>query len=211
MSENEKQKIQQERLPFKMFENKNVQTIYHVYISEQIKQPHYYIDLIQQLNSATKNDTFYFHLNTPGGRVDAGTQIVSAMKATEARVVTCAEGSVCSMGTGIFLAGDEFIVHDDCLFMFHNYSGGVSGKGHEQIARVQAEAKFMRNFSYRLYIPFFNEEEFEKLIAGQDFWMEAPEVRERLKSMIETMKEQEKNEDTDSDDETPKEVSVHKK
>ena len=39
----------------------------------------------------------------------------------------------------------------------------------------------------RLYIPFLTEKEFERLLKGEDFWMQSDEIRERLLKMVTAM------------------------
>jgi hypothetical protein len=39
----------------------------------------------------------------------------------------------------------------------------------------------------RLYVPFLSEKEFDRLLKGEDFWMQSDEVRDRLKKMVAAM------------------------
>jgi len=88
------------------------------------------------------------------------------------------------------LAGDEFIVHDNCLMMFHNYTGGVFGKGHEQIAALDATTRWVHEVMKNVYVPFMTEVELDRLTKGEDLYFRADEVRKRLVNMVKTIEKE---------------------
>jgi membrane protein involved in colicin uptake len=49
---------------------------------------------------------------------------------------------------------------------------------------VDAVVKWFNNLAFDVYHPFLSEDEINDLIAGKDIWMEAEEIRERLKHMV---------------------------
>lgn len=156
----------------------------HFYLSDDVGAPEDYTDMIHRISAASENDTIFIHLNTPGGRLDTGVQIINAMQNSEAKIVTVLEAEAFSLGTLIFLAGDELVVNDHCMIMFHNFKGGVSGKGHEQLAQLDATIKWFTAIAREIYIPFLTEEEFDRIIKGEDLWMHSQEIRDRIDRMI---------------------------
>jgi len=154
------------------------------YLSDAIGHPNFYTDMVHRIRSATPNDIIYIHLNTPGGNLDTGVQIINAIRSTAAKVVTVLDGKAYSLGTLIFLAGHEFHVCDDCTMMFHNYSSGLYGKGNEQLAEVTAAAKWFSKLMRHICYPFLSKEEITSIEKGEDMWMDSDEVRKRLKNMI---------------------------
>ena len=192
-NEEEKDNENESPKPFAYYESPTGQRVHHFYISEGVDEPAKYVDMIHRIKTAGPNDLIYIYLNTPGGRIDTGLQIISAMKSSPAHVVTVMEGEVCSLGTLIFLSGDEFIVHDHCMFMIHNYSGGTYGKGHEQVAQLEAMTREWGKLASDVYIPFLSEDELERVIQGQDLWMGSEEVRDRLQKMIKIMEKEAKD------------------
>lgn len=201
--------------PYHHYEQSISQRIHHFYISESVEGPELYTDMIFKIQTAGPDDAIYIHLNTPGGRLDTGVQLINAMQSTQAHVVCAIEGSIASLGTMIFLAADEWIVHDFSMMMFHNYSGGVFGKGHEQIAALNATSTWVDDLMSRLYIPFMSEEEWERIRNGADLYFQADEIRERLANMVEIMeKEKEEAEAAEAEEETeeePLKISKRKK
>lgn len=177
----------QEPKPWHYFEQTVQRRIQHYYLSESVKEPSQYIEMIHNIQTATADNIVWIHLNTPGGVLDTGIQLVNAMKASEAHIIASLEGTVASLGTLIFLAADEFIVHDNSLMMFHNYSGGVFGKGHEQIAALEATTKLVESVMKNLYVPFMSEEEFDTIANGADLYFHAEEVRSRLENMVDIL------------------------
>lgn len=152
-----------------------------VYLSEAIQSPAEYIELIHALRSAGPNDEFLIYLNTEGGRVDAGLQIINAMNESEAHVITVLDPLAYSMGALMFLAGDEFIVPDNAQLMFHNYSSGLLGKGNEQLAEVKFASRTFEKLFKTVCMPFLSGEEITNIMNGQDLWLDAEEIRKRLK------------------------------
>lgn len=186
--EDMKRILMPQKKPYQHYEHTYQVQHVHFYLSEDVGSPEEYTDMIHRINVATENDTIYIHLNTPGGRLDTGVQIINAMQNSDANVVTILESEAFSLGTLIFLAGDELIVNDHCMIMFHNFKGGVVGKGHEQLSQLEATIKWFTELAREIYIPFLSEEEFERIIKGEDLYMHSEEIRERIDRMIETYK-----------------------
>lgn len=170
----------------------------HYYLSESIGVPSEYTDMIYRIAMASPSDTIYIHLNTHGGQLETGVQIINAMQNSQAKVVTIIEGSAYSLGTLIFLAGDEMIVHDNCMMMFHNFNGGIIGKGNELVSELEATIKWFTALARDVYIPFLSEEEFTRITRGEDMWIQSPEIRSRLDNMVAKMQEQAEAEENET-------------
>lgn len=158
--------------------------IIHLYLSEGINEPKDYINIIHTIKTASPHDTIYMYLNTPGGYLDTGVQLISAMRASQGHVVTVLEGTVASLGALLFLCGDEFIVHQHVLFMIHNHSGGQWGKGHEYLAKAEATAKWFENIARDVYRDFLSESEIKEMLDGKDFWLQTDDVKKRLERKV---------------------------
>jgi len=150
------------------------------YISGNILESHYYTELFYTLRTAVETDIIYLHLNTSGGDFDTGLQIINNMQASSANVVTVLEARAYSMGAFIFLAGDEYIVHDNCQLLFHIYSGSFAGRGNEQQAEVLAVSNWFEKFMTRTCQPFLSNSEIKDVLKGSDVWMDSDEIRHRL-------------------------------
>lgn len=173
---------------FENFMNK----AHHIYISDVIKEPIHYVDLVHRIRAAGPDEVIYLYLNTPGGQLATGIQLIGAINASNARIITVLDGEVCSLGSLLFLCGDDFIVNDHCLLMIHNFSGGTAGKGHEQVAQIEAQVKWFTKMAKDIYIPFLSEEELKEVIDGKDVWLDSEQVRVRLTKMIKQLKREHK-------------------
>lgn len=154
--------------------------VYDFYITDEIKDPDIYMELIHTLKSADPQDTVFIYLNTPGGNLHTTIQILAAMNSSHAKVVTCLEGQACSAGTLIFLKGDTKIVNPHCTFMVHNYSQVTSGKGNEVVEHVNFMEDYFKRLAEDVYEGFLTKDELATVIAGRDLWMDSYELVSRL-------------------------------
>ena len=157
-------------------------SIHHFYIVDEIGDVPPFLDMINTLKTAEQHDTVFIYLNTPGGNLYTAIQIISAIRQSNATVVTCIEGMVASAGTLLFLAGHKHVVNPNCTFMIHNYSHGAWGKGNEVALRVKHSEHYFNKLAHDLYGGFLTEEEITEVINGKDFWFESDELLQRLDS-----------------------------
>lgn len=186
-----------DKKPYKMYTHASSQQHVHFYLSKGIGEPDQYVDMVYRIASAGPNDVIYIHLNTPGGQIDTGVQIINAMRNSQAKVVTILESTAYSLGTLIFLAGDELVVHDNCMMMFHNFNGGLIGKGNELVSELEATVKWFEALAKDIYIPFLTEEEFDQIVRGEDMWIQTPEIKARLERMMKVLNTKRKKEAAD--------------
>lgn len=180
-----------ERTAFQYFEQIQTNKILTFYLSNEIAEPEYYVEMIHRIRTASPQDLIYIILNTRGGSLETGIQLINAMQSTQATVITVIEGECHSLGTIIFLSGDEFIVNDYGLMMFHNFRGIIGGKGNEQAAQIQATVKWFTKLVKKIYFPFLSQDEINRLLKGEDFWIDSDEIRTRLKKMVKILEEHE--------------------
>ena len=186
---------EEERKPWYYSEQQFIRRVHHFYLSSPFDEPIHYVEMMHLIRTAGAEDTIYLHLNTPGGNLTTGAQLISAIQSTQAHVIAAAEGEVCSLGTIIFFAADEFVVHDNCLMMFHNFSSSTWGKGHEQQAQLEALVEYFGDLAQRLYLPFLSAGEIDRIARGEDLWMQSEEVKARLNNMVTNMDREKKLEE----------------
>jgi ATP-dependent protease ClpP protease subunit len=177
-------------VPYRYYDTVVTAKTHHFYISEGVGAPNEYTDMIHQIKTAGPHDVVYIYLNTPGGRLDTGVQLINAMRCSPAHVITVLESQAHSLGTMLFLAGNEYIVHEHSRMMFHNFTSGTYGKGNEQMAELQSTVQWFNDLGEDIYVPFLSQQEFEEMQNGRDIWMDAPEIQERLSNMVEILQEE---------------------
>lgn len=172
--------------PYEYYEQVMVQRVHHFYLSLDIGPAALYTDMIHGIRMASEGEIIVMHLNMQGGNLGTGVQIINAIESSQAHVICSVEGEAHSLGTLIFLSGDEFVVHNNSMMMFHNFSSVVSGKGHEQKSRLEATTAWFTEMARKKYIPFLSEEEFQDMLDGKDLWMQSDEIRNRVKRLGES-------------------------
>lgn len=169
--------------PYRVWENAvpiiKTGDTHHIYLSDEVVSPGYYNELVHIVAHAKEHETVCLHLNTPGGMIDSAFMIIDAINDCEAVVEAHLTGSVASAGTMLALACDVLYIAPHTAFMIHNYSAGISGKGHEMKARQEFTDKSLNETFQTFYKGFLTDKEMEEVIDGKDMWMGAREVNVR--------------------------------
>lgn len=156
---------------------------YEFYLSGAITAPDDYVEWFNVIRNATPNDTVKIYINSRGGDADTAIQFMRVLGETEAHVICSIEGSCMSAATMVFLCGMEFEITPHSLFMVHNYSGGIFGKGAEIYDQAVFERKWSTEFMKHIYKDFLTEAEINMLLDNKDMWMTSSEVMERCQKM----------------------------
>lgn len=155
---------------------------HQVFIDEEIIEPRYYRNIINLLTTVPENDVVEIMINSYGGRLDSAGAIVEAIDTCRGTVKAVVIGSCMSAATLIMLACPEIIILDSARVMLHTCTFGAYGKSSDVKAQVdythRVESKMMRD----AYMGFLSFEEIEQLENGKEFWFDADETIERIKS-----------------------------
>ena len=166
---------------------KHAVNIYEFYVSGDIESSEDYIEWFDIIRSAAKNDILKFYINSSGGDLFTAIQFMRVLSETKASVVVSVEGACMSAATLIFLHGHQFEVSPHSMFMFHNYSSGVMGKGGEMYDRLSHEKGWAKRLLEDVYSDFLTNEEITSILNNKDIWMDGDEVITRLKTKVEAM------------------------
>lgn len=172
------------RKPYQSYEVTYTASHPHYFFCEEVVEPNEYTEVFHRLNTASPSDVIYFHINTIGGNLFTGIQLINAMRNSPAKIVTVLEGMAYSLGTFILLAGDEIVINDNCVMMFHNYSSGVIGKGNEMQSHVESDVKLMGVCMKSIASPFLSKDEITQIMKGQDLYLHTPDIKKRLATML---------------------------
>ena len=157
--------------------------IHHFYIVDEIEDVSPYLELINALKTAEQHDTIYICINSPGGNLHTAIQIISAIKQSQATVITSLDSLCCSAATLIFLSGHKFMVNPNCTFMIHNYSQFTGGKGNELALQVKYQEEHFKTLADDIYGGFLTTDEINSVVNGKDLWMGSSEIVRRLKNI----------------------------
>ena len=164
----------------KLFASKPMATFHEFYLTGRIEEADQYIAVFDMIRHASEEDIIKIYVNSPGGDLFTALQFGRAMGDSDATIIVSVEGQCCSAATIIALAADMVELSNHCVWMCHNYSSGMIGKGHE----LHSQAEFERDWSIKLmkdiYDGFLSESEIQRMLNGADLWMGADDVMERL-------------------------------
>lgn len=169
---------------------KTVANQFEFYLSGEILEPETYITWFDVIRNAKPNDTIKIYINSIGGNLYTALQFLRCLGETEAHVITSVEGACMSAATMVFLSGHSYEVTPHSLFMFHNYSAGVFGKGGEMYDQLQFERAWSEKFMSEVYKDFLTTEEIQAMLNNKDIWMTSEQVLERIQAIMKKLQEQ---------------------
>lgn len=137
-------------------------------------------DIFNNLLNAGPYDTLECRISSRGGYVHELQQFRNIIENTfPERTVTILDPLGYSCGALIFCMGTERIVYEHSEIMFHDYSGGIGGKGGEIEAQAKHTPAFIRKLFNAIIGDFMTPEEIEQMIIGKDFWFDTEEMCKR--------------------------------
>lgn len=156
--------------------------LYEYYLVGAIGDPEEYLELCHALRSAHPEDQFILRINSGGGQVRSGNQIINALGECEAHTIGFIEHDCGSMATFLFLKCKTWGVSNYAEWFSHTVSGGNYGKESEtfeasQFLRRQTHKRIREDYKF-----FFDESEIESLLKGSDIYLDADEIMERLEN-----------------------------
>lgn len=177
----------------KLFASKPMATFHEFYLTGRIEEADQYIAVFDMIRHATSEDVVKIYVNSPGGDLFTALQFGRSMGDSDATIIVSVEGQCCSAATIIALAADMVELSNHCVWMCHNYSSGMIGKGHE----LHSQAEFERDWSIKLmkdiYDGFLSESEIQRMLNGADIWMGTDDVMERLNKRQKHMQKKNKS------------------
>jgi len=138
--------------------------------------------VLNELRAASREDILELRINSSGGLVNEGKQFYNLIQEKfHNRTVAYLDNHAYSMGALMFCMAKRRVIYPFSDLMFHNYSSGFSGKGGEIISRIEHKDKILVNFFSSIIVDkgFLTKDEFEDMLIGKDYWMDAKELCER--------------------------------
>lgn len=156
--------------------------VHEVFLDTEIGDPSEYRDLLSLLFNADSGDHFAFYINTIGGDLSSTMAIIEGLKHTAAECSAILLGDTHSGGSLISMYCSELVVTDSASMMIHHAAGGVLG----HMGNIREQANFSARRVERIleeaYEGFLTQEEIADVKKGVEIWLDAPQIRERLKT-----------------------------
>lgn len=180
------------------FVGKPTASVHKFYLSGEIGNPESYISWFETIRNAGENDMIYIHINSEGGNLFTAIQFLRILGETRGTVVASVEGLCMSAATIIFMAAKHHQITEHSIFMFHNYSTTVNGKGGEMFDQIVHFRNWGEIMMRDVYNDFLTNEEIASILEGKDMYMMTKDVASRLEKRNEALikkMETEKNPD----------------
>lgn len=182
------------------FTSRHAVNIHEFYLSGTIESSDEYIEWFDMIRHATKNDIVKIFINSYGGDLFTAIQFLRVLGETEATIIVSVEGACMSAATILFMCGHQFEVSEHSMFMFHNYSSGVMGKGGEMFDQLQHERVWSEKLLRDIYSDFLTEKEISAILDNKDIWMDGDEVIKRLSKKVKKQEKAEKSKESTKDE-----------
>lgn len=174
------------------FANRPLAHLHKFYLVGTIKDPEHYVQWFEIMRNAKENDLVYIHINSPGGNLWTTLQMIRAMGECAGTLVVSVEGMCLSAATMIFLNAPKTEISAHSMFMIHNYSGMVMGKGGEIADQVKATTEWSAALMNDIYRDFLTKEEIDSVLnSNKDLWLTGQEVITRMQKKYALRRERE--------------------
>lgn len=135
--------------------------------------------VIDLINQAKNSEDLEVEINSGGGSVFAGSEIYTALKSYDGKVITKIVGIAASAASVIAMAGDNILISPTGQIMIHNASGGFGGdyrdmeKGAEILKNVNATI----SNAYRIKTGLSNDELLDMM--NKETWLTPQQALEK--------------------------------
>jgi len=142
-----------------------------------------YYKLLKEFSKVQPEDTIVIHVSSNGGSIDEGIQVMKHITTnfTKENITTILDPHGYSMGSFMFLIGNQRIVSQESSIMLHNYSMGAFGKGGEIKDYVDFTDVRFSKLAHKVYVEagYLTQEEFDKYKLGKEWWFDCEDMATR--------------------------------
>lgn len=155
---------------------------YVAMITGEVSFPSKYIQLLDTLYHARKGDTITIKIASPGGMVETGIAILTAIENTQAKVTTVALGLVASIASIIWMAGHERIMMPESTLMVHGPSGLQAGKVSDIKEECDMIDAYFRDLLIRVSKGVLTSEQLNHVLEHrEDYFISADTIMKQMK------------------------------
>ena len=148
-----------------------VSTHLNVHFRGAIEDWEDYDGLFKELKKLAESDIVTLVLNSSGGDCSIGFSIIDRLMSLPCKLDIVVEYPSYSMGAIMALCGDSLELKPDSYIMFHDYSGGMKGKGGETFLYTDNYRKIFKSKFKKICTPFLTNEECDRMFKGEDIYI----------------------------------------
>ncbi len=130
-------------------------------------------NLSKQLEELKNIEILNVYINSYGGEVGEGLAIYNALKRFKGKVITYADGFVCSIASVIFMAGEERIMNQSSALLIHNAWTYESGDA-KSLRKAADDLDVINELSVKAYLEKISLKETElREYMDKETWIDA--------------------------------------
>ena len=164
--------------PHTMFQTQvEVANHYRLFIDTLVQEGAQLHEILDTLHSASDLDTLELRINSGGGYVSHGQQLINVMTDRfKDRSLTVIDAEACSMAALLFMAGSTRVIYPHSILMVHDVSMYLAGKSNETARRMKVEVPALKEYFRNLFKDVMSEDDIEKVFDGTDLWFGAEKM-----------------------------------
>lgn len=159
---------------------KPIAFLYEIDLDDNIVSPSQYREERNILRSAGDNDVIKINFCCDGGQLDTTMSLVANLRSTRAVTVGVLESECHSGASVLFLCCDEHHVAPHTGMLIHEATYGCVNSADKLHRHVDFSKKRLYEVYHDVYKHFLSEDEIDAVLAGQDMWLSAEQIVERL-------------------------------
>lgn len=167
-----------EKSPHTLF-TQQVEVISHnrLFIDDLVQDGAELHEILNRLHLGTELDTLEIRINSGGGFVKYGQQLINVVKDKfNDRCVTVLEAEASSMAAILFMVGDKRIIYPHSVLMVHDVSMYMGGKANETRKHMGTFLPVFKAYFKDIFKDTMSEREITKMFDGTDYWFDAEQM-----------------------------------
>ena len=167
-----------------MFKVDDGAKIVKVWLYGTIRNTNPYRKLISMLHTIPADYKVHMYIHGPGGSINAGCNILTAMGRCKAQIITFNVGMAASCASLILSFGNLIHVDENSITMFHNSSSGSFDSSHRVLTKATHAIAYVNTlFEAMKAKGLVTEEEVEGIVKrGEEFYLNGEEMKSRLEA-----------------------------
>lgn len=153
---------------------------YRLFIDNLVQEGVDLHDILNKLHGATELDTLEVRINSGGGFIRYGQQLINVMRDKfRDRCVTVLDAEASSMAAVLFMSGDSRVIYPHSILMVHDVSMYLGGKASESRKQMEVFLPVFEQYFRSIFGETMTDAEIKRTFDGDDMWFNAEMMCER--------------------------------